>query len=79
MGFFKCIVDAFHGFLDTPDSHIRSALINDFSDFERRYFFFKSSEDDLFCGLRKSLSRYTGEERTVFLKGAECFSAFFLI
>lgn len=79
MSFLKDIVDAFHGFLDASDPHVRSTLINDFSDFERRYFFFKSSEDDLFCGLRKSLSRYTGEERTVFLKGAECFSAFFLI
>ena len=65
MSFLKGIVDAFHGFLDASDPHVRSTLINDFSDFERRYFFFKSSED--------------GEERTVFLKGAECFSAFFLI
>ena len=79
MSFLKGIVDAFHGFLDASDPHVRSTLINDFSDFERRYFFFKSSEDDLFCGLRKSLSRYTGEERKVLLKGAVCFSAFFLI
>lgn len=69
MSFLKGIVDAIHGFLDASDPHVRSTLINDFSDFERRYFFFKSSEDDLFCGLRKSLSRYTGEERTVFFEG----------
>ena len=79
MSFLKGIVDAFHGFLDTPDSHIRSALINDFSDFERRYLFFKSSEDNLLCGLRKRLCGYTGKESTVFLNRTECCSAFFLI